>query len=40
MKIVILKNKNYDRHLKRAAVFRAITKRTRQQKERTSHVGK
>lgn len=40
MKVVTLKERRYDRNLKRAAVFRAMLRRARQQKEGPSHVNK
>ena len=32
MKIVILKERHYDKNLKRASIYRAMMKRTRQRK--------
>lgn len=40
MRIVILKERKFDRNLKRYAVFRAMTKRTRNQKGWPRHGDK
>ena len=40
MKVVILKERRFDKNLKRALVFRAMLRRARQQKGGPSHVSK